>query len=143
MAGVQAVHCDWVQAWGVGWQRWIMVCLVWCFCVSIVVSGICYSAQSLRCLLPGWCVLGSLCIFAPRCESLLTCSCCLAVYTPADTANCITHCTIQCNKFSCVLTATCTYCIYSIEHNGDVAPKSYGTCDVRVTSTCIILYRVS
>jgi len=39
-----------------------------CFSVSIVVSGFSYAAQSLRCLLWGWCVFGLLCRFAPLCE---------------------------------------------------------------------------
>jgi len=39
-----------------------------CFSVSIVVSGFSYGAQSLRCLLQGWCVFGFLCRFAPLWE---------------------------------------------------------------------------
>ena len=51
------------------------IMFVSCFSVSIVVSGFSYAAQSLRCLLRGWCVLGSLCRFAPICENMLTLSC--------------------------------------------------------------------
>jgi len=50
------------------------IMFVSCFSVSIVVSGFSYAAQSLRCLLRGWCVLGSLCRFAPLCDSMLTLS---------------------------------------------------------------------
>jgi hypothetical protein len=41
----------------------------------------------------------------------------------AETCSCITYCTIQFNKVCCVLTASYKYCIYSIEHNGDVETK--------------------
>ena len=40
--------------------------LVSCFSVSIFVSGFPYAAQSLRCLLQGWCVFGFFCRFAPK-----------------------------------------------------------------------------
>ena len=39
-----------------------------CFFVSIVMSGFSYAAQSLRCLLQGWCIFGFLCRFAPLCQ---------------------------------------------------------------------------
>ena len=52
------------------------IMFVSCFSVSIVVSGFSYAAQSLRCLLWGWCVFGSLSRFASLCESMLTLSCC-------------------------------------------------------------------
>jgi len=44
------------------------ITFVSCFSVSIVVNGFSYAAQSLRCLLRGWCVFGFLCRFAPLCE---------------------------------------------------------------------------
>ena len=44
------------------------IMFVCCFSVSIVVSGFSCSAQSLRCLVWGWCVFGFLCRFAPLCE---------------------------------------------------------------------------
>jgi len=51
------------------------IMFVSCFSVSIVVSGFSYAAQSLRCLLRGWCVFGFLCRFVPLCEGMLTISC--------------------------------------------------------------------
>jgi len=44
------------------------IMFVSCSSVSIVVSGFSYAAQSLRCLVWGWCVFGYLCRFAPLCE---------------------------------------------------------------------------
>jgi hypothetical protein len=46
----------------------LRVWVVSCFLVSIVVTDFSYAAQSLRCLLRGWCVFGFLCRFASLCE---------------------------------------------------------------------------
>ena len=45
----------------------------------------------------------------------------------AETCSCIIYCTIQCNQICWVLTASYTYSINSIEHNGDVAPRRVTT----------------